>query len=803
MKRLGSKETTKSLPILGLGLWVLIAIPMVVLVSVPTSTGGQAFLGIVAVAMVALLKPMSHKLVPRFLLLATATLIVLRYWFWRILETIPEPDFTISFAIAVLLLIVESYSILVFLLNAFVIADPTERPFPPQVPVDELPTVDILIPSYNEPIDMLSITLAAALNMIYPRDLRTVVLCDDGGTDQRCNSDNPEIAEKARKRRADLQALCAELGAKYSTRARNEHAKAGNMSAAMEDLDGDLVVVFDADHVPTRDFLARTVGYFSADPKLFLVQTPHYFINPDPIQRNLQLSAKCPPENEMFYTEVHRGLDRWGGAFFCGSAAVLRRAALDSVGGFAGETITEDAETALEIHAAGWKSLYVNRAMIAGLQPETFASFIQQRGRWASGMMQMLMLKNPLFRKGLGLPQRLCYINSMSFWIFPLIRLTYIYAPLIYLFFGIEIFVATFTDVMAYMMSYLAVAFLVQNALYKRTRWPLISEIYEVAQAPYLARAVLKTVIRPRSASFNVTAKDETLAEDYISPIHGPLTFMWLATVAGVIALIIRWIAFPGDHTVLIVVGGWAVFNFLLVSLAYRAVAEKQQRRAAPRVSMDTPASLWLADYPDQAIPVRIINASTGGMRILLGQSPALPIPAANLEGAAVYFRPQFDESPHLEAAVLSSVIAVQSTPEGQVMGVFLEPEQDMKVQSAVAFLIFGDSENWRRTRLASQATKGMLAGFGYALYLFATGFPALMRDLAREPGRRAALKAMPPADQKPAHLLAFGVDLEAQARAAQAARMAQFEAQEKAAKPGAFMAPPPMGDTEKRQARQ
>jgi cellulose synthase (UDP-forming) len=515
------------------------------------------------------------------------------------------------------------------------------------------------------------------------------------------------------------------------------------------------------------------VGYFNEDPKLFLVQTPHFFINPDPIQRNLQLAPECPPENEMFYTEVHRGLDRWGGAFFCGSAAVIRRAALDSVGGFAGETITEDAETALEIHAAGWKSLYVNRAMIAGLQPETFASFIQQRGRWASGMMQMLMLKNPLFRKGLRLPQRLCYINSMSFWVFPIIRLTYIYAPLVYLIFGIEIFVATFTDVMAYMLSYLSAAFLVQNSLYKRTRWPLISEIFEVAQAPYLAKAVIKTVLRPRSASFNVTAKDETLAEDYISPMHAPLTFMWLATVAGVIALVYRWIAYPGDHTVLIVVGGWAVFNFILVSLAYRAVAEKQQRRSAPRVKMDLAATLWLADDPVNKVPITIIDASTGGIRLLLETKN--PIPADQLEGKSVYFHAHFDDAPQLEAPALARIVSIQTTPEGQLLGLFLEPDQDMAVQGAVANLIFGDSENWRKTRQASQEAKGMLAGFAYALYLFVTGLPILLRDLAREPGRRAALHKLTPAAEQPAHLLAFGVDLEAQARAAQANRRAQL----------------------------
>ncbi|WP_099826996.1 UDP-forming cellulose synthase catalytic subunit [Oceaniglobus indicus] len=773
MKAFAKKNRTGNFPILLL--WTLIAIPIGVLITVPTSTAGQAFLGIVAVAIIALLKPFAHLIVPRFALLAVATLLVMRYWVWRITETIPDISQPLSFAVAMLLLAVETYSILVFLLNAFIVADPTERPFPAQVSPEDLPTVDILIPSYNEPVEMLSVTLAAARNMIYPRSKRTVVLCDDGGTDQRCNSSDPELAAKSRQRRAELQALCAELGVKYSTRARNEHAKAGNMSAALEDLNGDLVVVFDADHVPSRDFLARTVGYFNQDPKLFLVQTPHFFINPDPIQRNLQLSPKCPPENEMFYSFVHRGLDRWGGAFFCGSAAVLRRRALDSVGGFAGETITEDAETALEIHAAGWKSLYLDRAMIAGLQPETFASFIEQRGRWATGMMQMLLIKNPLFRRGLRLPQRLCYLNSMSFWLFPLIRLTYLLVPLVYLFFGIEIFVATFPEVMAYMMCYLAAAFMVQNALYTRTRWPLISEIYEVAQAPYLAKAVFKTVISPRSAKFNVTAKDETLAEDYISPIHWPLTIMWLAMLAGLIAFVIRWIAFPGDHSVLSVVGGWAIFNFILVSLAYRAVAEKQQRRASPRVDVETPATLWLAGDDSDTLPVQLLDASTSGVRILLGRDVG-SIQSSKLEGQLICFQPDFPEAPQLEVPVSARIVSVQSTAEGQILGLLLEADQNMKAREAVAYLIFGDSEAWRRTRAASQGRKGMLAGFGYTLYLFATGLPALLRDLAREPARRAALDILPPADEKPAHLLAFGVDLEAEARARRAARQALAE---------------------------
>lgn len=744
-----------------LPLWLVTMVPVMVLASVPASNAAQAMLGIAALLLVLLLKPFAGNIIARVALMSIASVVVLRYWIWRVTSTLPDPALNASFVLAVLLLLIETYSILVFFLNAFITADPVERGLPPKVETDKLPTVDILVPSYNEPAEMLAITLSAAKNMIYPARLRTVVLCDDGGTDQRCNSPNPEVAEKSKARRAELQKLCADLGVVYSTRARNEHAKAGNMMAALERLNGDLVVVFDADHVPSRDFLARTVGYFVEDPQLFLVQTPHFFINKDPIERNLGL--KCPPENEMFYGLIHPGLDRWGGAFFCGSAALLRRKALDSAGGFAGETITEDAETALEIHSKGWRSLYLDRAMIAGLQPETFASFIQQRGRWASGMMQMLMLKNPLFRPGLKPLQRLCYINSMAFWLFPLIRLVYLLAPLTYLFFSVEIFVTTFREAMAYTLSYMAVVLLVQNAIFWRHRWPLISEIYEIAQAPYLAGAIFRTVMRPRGAKFNVTAKDETLAEDYISPIYGPLLFLFGLTFAGVLALVFRWIAYPGDRSVLSVVGVWAVINCLLVSLSLRAVSEKQQRRASPRIAMRESGTLRWPGGGDQPLAVEVFDASTSGLRLNLidlprGQGTHLPV-----KGEEVVFRPSFPQSPHLEREVRTIVRGTfNSAGEGTVIGLQFLPDQPMEVREAVAHLIFGSSENWLAIRDQAKSGKGLVMGLLYVLWLTLRSFPLTLRDFLREPARRKRTALFARQAPKPAHLVAFGADFDA-----------------------------------------
>jgi cellulose synthase (UDP-forming) len=284
--------------------------------------------------------------------------------------------------------------------------------------------------------------MAAAMSMDYPRDKLTVWLLDDGGTDQKCNDANPAKAEAARQRRAVLSSLCAQMGAQYLTRARNEHAKAGNLNNGLTQSQGEIVVVFDADHAPFRSFLRETIGHFARDPKLFLVQTPHVFLNPDPIEKNLRTFDRMPSENEMFYSSIQRGLDKWNGSFFCGSAALLRRSALATVGGFSGITITEDCETALDLHSQGWTSVFVDKPLIAGLQPETFASFIGQRSRWCQGMMQIFLLKNPIFKQGLRPIQKAAYLSSMTFWLFPMPRLVFMLAPLLFILLDIKVFVS-------------------------------------------------------------------------------------------------------------------------------------------------------------------------------------------------------------------------------------------------------------------------------------------------------------------------------------------------------------------------
>ena len=148
-----------------------------------------------------------------------------------------------------------------------------------------------------------------------------------------------EEALAAQHRRATLMKLCEDLGVRYLTRARNEQAKAGNLNNGLAHSTGELIAVFDADHAPARDFLTSTVGYFAEHERLFLVQTPHFFINPDPLERNLRTFERMPSERDVLaYPTRPRQVERLVLLRLGGAPAQ----GLDETDGFSGRSITED-----------------------------------------------------------------------------------------------------------------------------------------------------------------------------------------------------------------------------------------------------------------------------------------------------------------------------------------------------------------------------------------------------------------------------------------------------------------------------
>ena len=523
----------------------------------------------------------------RLVLMGMAVILVLRYFIWRTLYTLPALDNPMAFAVGILLYAAELYTITMLLINLFVVIDPIERSPLDIDDTQKLPTVDVFVPSYDESDEMLANTLCAAVSMDYPKDRLRVWLLDDGATLEKRTQSDSDKALAARQRGERLRRLCARLGVRYHARDRNLFAKAGNLNVAFHMSDRNLIAVFDADHMPVRTFLRRTVGHFLDDEKLFLVQTPHSFINHDPLERNLDVGKSMPSENYMFYGFVQRGLDRWGASFFCGSAALLSRRALEHAGGFSGVSVTEDAETALDLHALGYHSRYVSEPLITGLQPESFGDFIGQRTRWLQGMMQIFLLKNPLTRRGLTVPQRICYLSTQLFWLFPLSRLVFFLAPLTFIFAGLEIYKATFGEFLAYTLPYIVVTLSLSDLIYGQVRRTLVSDLYEAVQSAHLAKALIGVILRPRAPSFGVTAKGKVLAEDHISSNSWPLFVLTSLVFLGLLVTIFRLLLGETDHRVLYIVGGFNVLNLVILMGALGVVGEHAQRRIFPRIALD------------------------------------------------------------------------------------------------------------------------------------------------------------------------------------------------------------------------
>src|SRR5690606_12802450 len=144
----------------------------------------------------------------------------------------------------------------------------------------------------------------------------TVYVLDDGYPRSKNPATDPRTARELAERSRELQALCKRHGAKWLTREKNEHATSGNMNRAMKWTTGEFILILAADHVPTRNILKNTVGFMMRDSKLAFVQTPHFFLNSDPVEKNLTMTGRMPAEPDMFYRVVQKGLDLWNTAMF-------------------------------------------------------------------------------------------------------------------------------------------------------------------------------------------------------------------------------------------------------------------------------------------------------------------------------------------------------------------------------------------------------------------------------------------------------------------------------------------------------
>ena len=635
-----------------------------------------------AILFVMYLFPVSRRAPWRFVFLLISMYLALRYMWWRTFETLIYTDATDFLGMSALYL-AEVYSLVVHFLQLFVNFWPLDRE-PAPLPADRSvwPTVDIFIPTYSENEEIVRLTAMAATQIDYPREKLHIYILDDGGTLARRN--DPDKSAAAWARRYHLKEIARELGVEYLTRESNRSAKAGNINHALGYSSGELILFLDCDHVPTADILQETVGHFIEDEKLFLVQTPHFFCNAAPTERSIGGGAPVPDESEMFYRVIHPGLDFWNASYFCGSAAVMRRQYLEEIGGLSGTSITEDAETAFELHRRGYRSRYVNKPMVCGLAAGAYADYILQHTRWAQGSVQIMLLHNPLFARGLSLAQRMCYFNVCLFWFFGIARIIYFVAPAGFLIFGLSIYHASAAQIAAYSLPHVAATFLITAFLFGRTRQPFFSEIYESIQSVFLTPAVLSAVRHPHKPSFKVTPKGIGLQEEQLSVLSFFFFSILVLNMVAASAGFLRLWTQPLYRDVIAVTLIWSVYNVFLSMWSLGALWEKRQSRQHHRLNVVGQA---MVQFPRvrQRCAVDLVDLSLSGLSFSalldfeVKDRERVIVEAASADGLISYF----------EAEVARSSRRGERTFCGMR---FLIPAQSLP---DVVHYVYGDSGRW------------------------------------------------------------------------------------------------------------
>lgn len=541
-------------------------------------------------------------------LLATAA-----YLTWRVTATLEPHAWWASLG----MLALEAHAAVGLGLFVFSLWDVDAGPRAAPVTTSDM-RVAVLIPTYNEPEEVLLPTVAAAVALEPAHE--TWVL-DDGD-------------------RPDVRRLASELGARYVTRPDRRHAKGGNINHALGLVDAELVAMLDADHVPTPGFLTNTLGYFG-DEGVALVQTPQDFYNLDSFEHAEPTRRSGLGEQSLFYRAVQPGKNRWGAAFWCGTGAVLRVAALRAVGGVAVGSVTEDIHTTIRLHRAGWRTVYHNEVLARGLAAGNAKQYLLQRRRWGTGAMQVLRTDNPLFGGGLTPAQRVAYMATLLGWFDAWRTLGYVLLPALVLLTGaspVRASAAVFLPAFGTVLVAHQTAIWLLGRGYSR---PLLAVEFEMVRMPSNLAATL-TLLRPRPVGFRVTPKGRGGRHRERDP--GP-ALLWLLASASVLAL--AWGAATmagltplhyGTTWTALAAAAWLLVNtgFLLAALRrIRSPRFSVERRRSVRLDVSLPARL-------SAVECRVGNLSLTGALVETVDPPdvddhtrlivGLPGPQAPLE---------------------------------------------------------------------------------------------------------------------------------------------------------------------------
>ena len=506
-------------------------------------------------------------------LILLISLLTLRYLHWRCTESL-NLDSGLSTVLSLLMLLAEIWLLVTGLLPLWL----AWRPFPDRrTQMKDLahrwralrwqPKVAILVPSYGEPLNVLERTLQGCLAQSYPNC--SVWLLDDSGRDE-------------------VRGLARRLGCHYRHRPQRSNAKAGNLNDGLRHIDAELVAVFDADFIPQTVFLERCIGFLH-DPEVALVQTPQSFLNADPVMRNLGMERWLLPDEESFYRWIEPVRDGWGAVVCAGTSFVVRRSALDQVGGFVEQALSEDFVTGIALRQHGWRLVYLQEKLSVGLAAETMADFVLQRQRWAAGTLQSLRLRSgPIRAGGLSLGQRLAYLEGVIHWINNLPRLVLMLMPLSYGLLDILPIHLTGSAIVELVLPMWAMVLLSIGWLNRGSRAALLSELTGWVLTVPLTSTLISSALG-RRLGFRVTPKHQSRGQGGWSwALALPLLVLTALNAANLAGLLQQLGQGDMQGNIGRLAGlAWAVLNLLGTLTALRACWDPPMRDPAPWLAVD------------------------------------------------------------------------------------------------------------------------------------------------------------------------------------------------------------------------
>ncbi|WP_276703007.1 glycosyltransferase [Romboutsia ilealis] len=520
------------------------------------------------------------------------------YIIWRI-TVIPIHSGIISFLLGITLFLAEALGLISFLNFKYLFTKKykLELKTLDDFQYGNIPYVDVLICTYNEPLYLLEKTIAASTNLDYPTHKFKIHVCDDG-------------------RRDSLKLLCKKYNVNYISRDNNEGAKAGNINNALKYLKGDLFAVLDADMIPKKEFLSRTVGYFTNE-NLAFVQVPQVYYNKDTYQYNLM--KNIPNEQDFFMRDIQEARAARNAVLHVGTNALFKREYVNEIGGYPTCSITEDMAVGMLLQSRGYDSVFINEELVLGLSATTFTELVKQRDRWCRGNIQVLKHFNPIFTKGLTLPQKIAYFDGGVYWFSNLQKIIFILFPLIYLLTRKLIIDSSILTLLNMYIPFIIGQILIFNTLSPGNRKLTWAHFYEIAMAPHLTLSILKEMLFFKT-KFNVTLKE-------IQQDKKQFQFrVALPHIIIVLVTIIAWIV----STLLLIEKNihvqayllnmiWSIYNFIGAIICIKVSYQKPIFRTSERININEDITVE-CDYKQNKFKAKILNLSEKGIGLKLNE---------------------------------------------------------------------------------------------------------------------------------------------------------------------------------------